>query len=458
VIKTLRARLTAWYLLILALTLGLFTALLYFSLSRTLSRHHDDELFEQATSLGEVLAKGPLDEAHIAYVLSGSRAASRFVMLRNDKGELLYRSPVLQFAEPNIGLHEVLVHAAARGSREPEFFTAMLEHSGAVRFVCIPLNQLASAYLQVGNPLGDVPSTLHSILFACLGIVPLVLILTSFGGWIIARRALAPMGSINSTLQAIQATDLSRRISVDTTDEELAQLVTTLNQLLDRLGHAFVDLRQFAADVSHQLQTPLTVMQGSVEGVRQSENPTDAARAIGDLAEEIRDMSAVVAGLRDLALADTSRPLERIDLSEAVREAAEIISALGEAKHVSVSSTITPGLAVKGDKIRLKQVVLNLGDNAVKYTPGGGRVDLGLNTEGQYAILRVADSGIGIDPQHLPHVFDRFYRVDAARAGADGTGLGLAIVKRIVELHGGTIHVESRPAAGSTFTVALPLA
>lgn len=459
VIKTLRARLTAWYVLILGLTLGLFTALLYVALSQTLSRHHDDELFEQATGLADMLANGPLDDTRIAGVLSGSRAASRFVMLRNDRGELLYRSPVLQFAEPNIGLHEALVHAAAHGSREPEFFTATLEHSGPVRFVCIPLNASASAaYLQVGNPLGDVPSTLHSIVLACLGIVPLVLILTSFGGWIIAKRALTPMHSIDSTLQAIQATDLSRRINVDTADEELARLVTTLNQLLDRLDHAFVDLRQFAADVSHQLQTPLTVMQGAVDVARQNENSTDGTRVLDDLAEEIRDMSAVVAGLRDLALADVSPLFERIDLSDSVREASEIISALGEVKQVSVKSTIEPGVAVKGDKIRLKQIVLNLGDNAVKYTPVGGRVEVELSTDGQRANLRVSDSGIGIDPQHLPHIFDRFYRVDASRAGADGTGLGLAIVKRIVELHGGTVHVESTPAAGSTFTVSLPLA
>jgi signal transduction histidine kinase len=444
--------------MILGLTLGLFAALLYVALSRTLYRHHDDELNEQAMSLADVLANGPLTEPRITDVLAGSRAASRFVMLRDNKGELLYRSPVLQFAEPNIGRHEALIHAAAHGAHEPQFFTATLEHSGPVRFVCIPLNMSANAYLQVGNPLGDVPSTLHAILLACLAIVPLVLVLTSFGGWMIARRALAPMQSIDATLQAIQATDLSQRINVATPDEELTRLVTTLNQLLDRLDHAFRGLRQFAGDVSHQLQTPLTLMQGAVDVALQNRDEAESTRALADVAEEIREMSAVIAGLRDLAVADAPQPLERLDFSEAVREASEIIGALGESKQIAVSSHIMPKVTVKGDKIRLKQIALNLGDNAVKYTPPGGHVTIDLSTSNGHAILRVTDSGAGIDRQHLPYVFDRFYRVDASRAGKHGTGLGLAIVKRIAELHGGSIGVDSQPNTGSTFTVTLPLA
>jgi signal transduction histidine kinase len=440
------------------LTLGLFTALLYVALSRTLYRHHDDELFEQAMNLADALGAGPMNEARIADVLSGSRAASRLVMLRDNQGELLYRSPILQLAEPNIGRHEALVHAAAHGTREPQFFTVALERSGAVRFVCIPLDDSAQVYLQLGNPLGDVPSTLRSLLIACLGLVPLVLTLTSFGGWLIARRALAPMRSIDATLQAIQATDLSRRIDVDTHDEELARLVTTLNGLLDRLDRAFLGLRQFAADVSHQLQTPLTVMQGSIDVALADRTPADLRSTLADIADEVRDMSAVVAGLRELALADVSQPLERLDLSEAVREAAEIVTALGEAKQVAVTSTIAPGLSLKGDKSRLKQIVLNLGDNAVKYTPAGGHVSVDLSAAQAEAILRVTDSGVGIDRPHLPHIFERFYRADASRAGTDGTGLGLAIVKRIVEIHGGRVEVTSEAGAGSTFTVVLPIA
>lgn len=460
-IKTLRARLTFWYLFTLALTLGLFTALLYLALSRTLQRHHDDELFEQAMGLADVLSGRPLTEAPIAEAIEGSRATSRFVMIRDNRGELLYRSPVLQFAEPNIGLHEVLIHAAAHGAQEPQFFTAMLERSGPVRFVCVPLNPASSAYLQLGNPLGDVPTTLESVLWACLGLVPLVLVLTSFGGWMIARRALAPMRSIDATLQAIQATDLSKRIDTRPADEELARLKTTLNQLLDRLDRAFVSLREFAGDVSHQLQTPLTVLHGSLDDALKAEGRPDAdQRLLEDLAEEIRDMSAIVSGLRDLALADASSPVDRreaVDLSETVHEAVEIISALGEPRQVSVTSRVEPGIKTRGDKTRLKQVALNLGDNAVKYTPAGGRVTVDLSTESREAVLRVTDSGMGIAAKHLPHVFDRFYRIDSARIGTEGTGLGLAIVKRIVEVHGGTVDAQSRVGAGSTFTVRLPL-
>jgi len=441
----------------LGLSLTFFSVLLYITLSRTLSSHHDEELSEQAISLADVLAGGPLNESRIADALAGSHAASRLVMLRDSKGDLLYRSPVLEFAEPNIGKHEVLVHTAAGGVRERQFFTVTLEHTGPVRFVCIPLDTSTSVYLQLGNPLGDVPSTLRAVLFACIGIVPLVLVVTSFGGWMIARRALAPMHAIDRTLQAIQATDLSKRIDVDAGDQELTQLITTLNRLLDRLDLAFRDLRQFAGDVSHQLQTPLTVMQSSVDAALQ-EPHEPAAGALADLAAEIGDMSAVVAGLGDLAMADAPTAHHRFDLSDATQEAVEIISALAEQKQVTVTPRIAPDVIVNGDKLRLKQIALNLGDNAVKYTPPGGHVTIDLSREGGQAVLRVGDTGIGIAPAHLAHIFERFYRVDTCRGRAGGTGLGLAIAKRIAEIHGGTIMVDSRPGAGSTFTVTLPLA
>ena len=458
-IDTLRARLAAWYLAVMVLALILFVALLYAILSRSLQDHHDEDLNREARSLAAALVDKPLTDAGVSEALAGSTAASQLVMLRDGLGELVYRSAVLQQSEPNIGRHEALVHAASHGSQSAEFFTVDLERSGPVRFICIPLPQHPGVYLQLGNPLGDIRATLRDVIAACLIAIPVVLIVTSFGGLMMARRALRPLRAIDSTLQEIQATDLSRRIDVYPPDRELAGLVATLNRLLDRLDRSFVSLRQFAADVSHELQTPLTIMKSALDNARRSSRPAgNESQVLEDLAEEVTNMSAVISSLRTLALADASLPGDRtevVNLSAIVDEAAELLAALGESRSVSVTTRVEPAVTVRGDPVRLKQVLLNLGDNAVKYTPAGGHVSIALTKEDADAILRVSDTGSGIPAAHLPHIFERFYRAESSR-GAGGTGLGLAIAKRIVEVHGGSIAVQSVEGTGSCFTVRLP--
>jgi signal transduction histidine kinase len=334
-----------------------------------------------------------------------------------------------------------------------------LERSGLVRFICIPLAQQPGVYLQLGNPLGDIQATLRDVIAASLICIPIVLVLTSFGGWFMAQRALRPLRAIDATLQEIQATDLSRRIDVYPADGELAGLVTTLNRLLDRLDRSFVSLRQFAADVSHELQTPLTVMKSALDNARRSPRSTAAeSQVIEDLAEEVTNMSAVITSLRTLALADASLPKERteaVNLSSIIDEAVELITALGESRSVTVTAHVEPGVTVRGDPVRLKQILLNLGDNAVKYTPADGHVTIDLASDADEAVIRVTDTGKGISAEHVPHIFERFYRADSSR-GAGGTGLGLAIVKRVVEVHRGTIDVESVEGRGARFTVRLP--
>ena len=458
-IRSLRGRLIAWHLGILAVSLVLFSVLLHQSLSRSLYRHHDAELASEAERLVPTLIG--IDFSRGAPpALGPSQIAEQYAVVRSPQGELLYRSRFLQVAEPNIGQHEALVHAATVVTETPLFFTAQLERAGPVRFVCIPIGTPPLAYLQLGRPLGDVPDTLRSVAIACAFLVPVILLLMSFGGWAIASRALAPMKSIDESLQAIQATDLSRRIAVPA-DAELERLVTTLNRLLDRLEKAFSSLKQFAADVSHQLQTPLTVMKGTAEvALGSPRSPSEYQRTLAELREEVDDMTRVLADLRALTLADAGPETgerELVDLADIVREAAEIIDALAESKGVSLETAIEPGVTVWGSGIGLKQVLLNLGDNAVKYTAAAGRVTLKLEARGGEAVITISDTGIGIPADDLPHVFDRFYRVAGTGLSPAGTGLGLAIVKRIVEAHGGAIVVDSRPGQGSIFTVRLPL-
>lgn len=456
--ETLRARLTLWYVAALTLTLSAFAVLLFGALSRTLYQHHDQELLADGHRVARLLAGVPLSENAIAQALRDLDSVPPLLMVRNHAGDLIYRSPVLQVVEPSIGRHEALVHAAAHAPRDPEFFTVTLERSGLVRFICTPIERAPAAYVQVGNPLGDVQATLHAVAVASLTLIPFVILLTSFGGWLIAGRALAPIQSIDRTLRAIEATDLSRRVEVQAADRELHGLVGTLNGLLARLERAFQDLRHFAADTSHQLQTPLTVIKNTIEDARQAQGD-ELPKLFDGLEQEVDDMSAVVADLQTLSLADadvggTARA--DVDFSALCTEAVEIVTALGEAVDVNVHGEVSQGVHVSGDPVKLKQLVLNLGDNAVKYTRSGGRVVLRLHRENGQAVLQVADNGIGIAVDQLPRIFDRFYRVPTAPRDGRGSGLGLAIAKRIVEVHHGTIEVSSELGKGTQFTARLP--
>ena len=455
---TLRARLTAWYVAAVSLTLTAFALLMYVWLSGTLLRHHDPELLAAADRIARLLQGVPLDEAHVASAI-GALEDAPLLMIRDGSGGLIYRSPMLALAEPTIGQHEALVHAVMMGLTAPEFFTVTLERSGSVRFICTPIDRTPPAYVQVGNSLGEVPATLHSVAVASLTLIPFVVVLTSFGGWMIARRALAPIDAIDSTLRSIEATDLSRRVDLHPADRELSGLMRTINGLLARLERAFKDLRDFTADASHQLQTPLTVMKSTIEMARRS-RPQVTATILDDLDEEVTDMSAVVSELQSLSLADADGQggmATDVDLSAVCEDAVEILTALGEIKEVAVFGDIAAGIHVPGHPQKLKQMVLNVGDNAIKYTPAGGRVTIALRSAAPVAVIDVSDTGIGISAAERPHVFDRFYRVSSAGVGTTGTGLGLAIAKRIVEVHGGQIAVDSTVGHGTRFRVTLPL-
>lgn len=454
--ESLRARLTFWYLSALAVALSTFALLLYGWLGQTLYRHHDADLEANAARITRALVGVATVEPAVAQALRTIDAVPRMTMVRGREGELIYRSPLLQVAEPTIGRHEALVHAAAHAPAAPEFFNVSLEQSGLVRFICTPIPGDPAAYLQIGNPLGDVPATLHAVAVASLVLIPLVVLFTSMGGWLIAGRALAPIAFISGTLRDIQATDLSKRVELNPADRELHDLVNTINGLLARLNRVFDDLRQFAADASHQLQTPLAVMKGTIEMIGRA--PTERqATLLDDLDQEVNDMSAVIADLQALSLADADiqrAQRQEVDFSALCLEVIDIVSALGEARHVVVHGDIPPGVRLVGDEVKLKQVLLNLGDNAIKYTPPGGVVRYRLRRDAAFAVVDVSDTGHGISAADLPRVFERFYR--ATGGAARGAGLGLAIVKRFVEVHQGEISVSSEPARGTTFSIRLP--
>jgi heavy metal sensor kinase len=272
---------------------------------------------------------------------------------------------------------------------------------------------------------------------------------------------LKPVEQIARTAREIEESDLSRRIEVRSEDE-LGRLASTLNQMIGRLERAFGRQRQFTADASHELRTPLAVIQAeSTLALRKERTEIDYRKSLELVSREAAHMSALVDKLLFLARSDTGKEqlnLEAVNLKELVNDLASEIAPLCQEKRLECKLDPLENQVVQGDKVELKQLFFNLLDNAIRYTPSGGIVSVSVERKGDTAVVAIRDSGIGIPEEHIPHIFERFYRVDEARSRAEGgTGLGLSICQHIAQVHGGRIEVESQVGQGSTFSVFLPL-
>jgi signal transduction histidine kinase len=297
-----------------------------------------------------------------------------------------------------------------------------------------------------------------------LVIAPVILVGSIGLGYVLADISLRPLEGMVDELEAItDGRSLHRRLA-PVSAEELARLANTMNRMLARLEESFGSLRRFTADASHELKTPLMVLRAGVErAMNTPRTPTEALQPMEEVLEEIHRMSEMVENLLTLARADEGGArlaVEPGDLRDLVGEASETAGILGEQNNIAVRTEVpSDPVVVAIDRSRIRQLLLNLVTNAIKYTPSGGKVSLGLVDQGEAAAIVVGDNGIGIPLGDLPYIFDRFYRVDPARTRTGerpGTGLGLAITKWIAEAHGGHITVQSRIGKGTVFTVTLP--
>jgi len=306
-------------------------------------------------------------------------------------------------------------------------------------------------------------ATLTQVLIMLAVGLPLAVGVAVAGGFVLVRRALAPVERITAKAEEITQLNLSERLPVVRSGDELERLSVSLNHMISRLEDAIRGSKQFVADASHELRTPLTVMRGELEAMAQdAQLGAETREALGSVLEEVDRLAEIVEGLFALSRLDAGEAHAewvRFDLAELAATTADQMSLLAEDKQVSVACDSAAGVTVEGDRARLKQVVVNLLDNAIKYTPRGGRVSLTVRREGGYAVLDVTDNGIGIPADALGQVFKRFYRVDGSRSReGGGAGLGLSIVKSICVAHGAEVEVRSAPGAGSTCRIRQPLA
>jgi signal transduction histidine kinase len=291
---------------------------------------------------------------------------------------------------------------------------------------------------------------------------PVVLILSAFAGYFVSRRALNPVDRLIVSARSISIGNLSRRLPVSATGDELARLADTCNDMLERLEKAVGQITRFTADASHELRSPLAFIRTVAECALSTPGlDAETAEAFRDIVSETDTASMLLTDMLTLARADSGHvdsTFETVDLAALVQDVTLKNQSLAIARAQKLAVRVdAPNLFVMGDAARLRRLLWILTDNAMKYTPAGGMIEVSLSSLDGRAAVAVTDDGIGIPQAALPHIFDRFFRVDAARSQQEGTGLGLAIAKWIAEIHLASIEVQSEEKKGSTFRVVFPL-
>ncbi|HEU4758388.1 MAG TPA: heavy metal sensor histidine kinase [Dehalococcoidia bacterium] len=457
--RSVRARLTLWYVLLVAVILAAFSAGIFLALRKSLTDNLNNSLENRASLLlGIVTFESDRPEIP-GVVFSGDPAeAEQFARVFDSRGEVTFDSS----PAGAVPVNRPIVERALAGEATTRHVRAGGQNL-RVRTLPIQRDSQVMGALEVGLSQDDVNDTLRTLLLILAAAYPLTLGVASFGGLFLAGRALSPIDQLTGLARRISAEDLSQRLALDLPDDELGRLARTFNEMIARLDEAFRRQRRFTADASHELRTPLTAIKGHTEvALQRDRGPEAYKRALTAINEEVDRMIRLTGSLLTLARADSGQiplHLERVDLAEVVNAAAEHVRPAAQRKGVRLE--VVPGRQVHlaADEDLLLQLLLNLLDNAVKYTPPGGEVRVDWEANGAEVALRVRDTGSGIDREHLPHIFDRFYRVDKARSRAEGgAGLGLSICRWIAEAHGGAISVESAPPEkGSTFSVRFPL-
>jgi two-component system, OmpR family, sensor kinase len=459
---SLRTQLTLWYGLLLLAALAGCSSFLYLTMASSAMRDFDAVLRVRASEVAHELDTGEdpyLDPADVSpgelepATLDEQSEPGAYVQVLDHHGEEVANSGT-RLPTDSQQLATALNGREAIGD-------VPLGGSSRIRVLSMPViieNRLVGV-VQVGQTTQLLDQTLARMQRLLLGGSLGTLLLAVLSGWFLAGRALRPLARITATAQHIADTrDFSQRIPLAGTGSEVGTLGRVFNEMVSRIETAFDYQRQFLADTSHELRNPLTVIRGNLGLLRQDVDADTRVVAALEAEAEAARMSRLVDSLMLLARADAGQELERsaVQLDDLVQQVVARARLVADGRRLRVSARHPA--AVLGDADRLTQVLWNLVENAIRYTPRGKAIELRLERAAGQAVLAVADEGVGIEPEHLPHIFERFYRVDKARSRhTGGSGLGLAIVEYLVRAHGGTIQVRSAPDRGTCFTIHLPL-
>lgn len=451
-----RARLTLWYVAVLALIIVALGMFLGYRLRADLVDGLDQTLVTRAQQISLALGSGDFEDIGDVK-LSGLPSGNAIAQILDADGRVVQTAGDPDPGKPLVS--GAVIRAAGRGSVRGQVQIHHGEDSEPYRYLAVRLS--GDRILVLGTPMETIEAAVRRLVILLAVGVPGALALAGAGGFLLASRALRPIDRMTRTAASIGSDDLSARLHAPAIHDEVGRLATTLNQMLARLQAAIEEQRRFTADASHELRTPLSIMQAEIDvALRSPDVSAEGQAALQSTGEEVQRMTRVVEDLLLLARADEGvleLSLAPVDLAEVAAEVAERFRPQAQDKGVTIVADTPLSAMVWGDQERLRRLISNLVGNAVKYTPAGGRIDVVAVADTHWVRLEVADTGVGIAPEALPHVFDRFFRADTARSRADGgAGLGLAISLWIAKAHGGSIDVQSQISRGSRFIVRLP--
>jgi heavy metal sensor kinase len=459
--RNVRSRLTLWYVLVLASLLAVYAGVASLFLFLSLREDFDRNLVQDVETVEGMLEKEPNGHVslHAIHPDIGEPRIGHFIEVWSPDGSLLYRSAALQ-NQPLGG-----PPGPGEGLQDPTPANTRLPNGTRIRLASSVFHvedrrvilRVAYSEERLWRELGEFGEVL---LFG----FPIAVLLAGIGGYALARKALAPIDSMATQAKTISAERLDDRLSIENPEDELGKLGTVFNDMLGRLQAAFDQLRRFTSDASHELRTPLTAIRSVGEvALQDHRSPAEYRDVIGSMLEEVDRLTRLSESLLALSRADSGHvhlQREDIPLLRLAKEASALVEVLAEEKRQRIDIEGGEDLIVSVDRLILRQAIVNLLDNAIKYSPTESRIIVRMKSGGDKQVfLDVVDQGPGITGEHQPYVFDRFYRVDKARTREwGGAGLGLSITRWAVEAHGGEITLKSEESRGSTFRISLPLA
>jgi two-component system OmpR family sensor kinase len=458
--RSFKVRLTLWYALVTTLVLAVFAVTAYEVVEHRLEAELDRQL-----RIDFDLVEAQLDEdatGAIRYLVHGAHGDEGFARLSawfevwSEKGRVLLR----HWPVPEENITNSLPAPSGSTLR---FYEVELEQDVHVRVMERPARvEETGVVMRIFRDESDMRRTLNEIVEVFVLVLPLAVLVASLGGYWMAQRSLRPVAAMAEQAQKITMESLAARLPNPNPGDEFGQLATVFNETLQRLESSFFELKRFTADASHELRTPLTSLR-TVGEVALQRNPTpeELRETIGSMLEEAERLDALTASLLTLARLESEGvggTRERVDVSALSREVGTTLGVLAAEKAQTIEVNGAEGVAPMADKVLLRQALLNIVHNAIRYSPRGTSITIETRSTAAEASISVTDKGPGIPREHQAKIFERFYRIDKARSRQDGGhGLGLAIAKWSIERQGGRVEVQSNGTTGSTFRILLPV-
>lgn len=461
--RSVRFRLTVWYSLAFFIASAVIFASFYLITKQTLYSQTDTTLNSHGSSIVKVITREESTSCQSCQMMARDSFLSEFseipgmvVILMDNTGNIVGSSITIDRSDKKL---QQLFEQVSKA--QSPYITDHIISSLKMRFWIDPIykdGQLLGVVF-VGHPIDVIEKSLNNLLLMLGAVFVVFLIPTIFGGYLLARSAIRPITSISEKLKKISSENLDERVITPNTNDEIEELAITFNSLLDRIGEAFKREKQFIGDVAHELKTPLATQRSNIEVVRERDrDKKEYVKALDETLIDNKRMSKTLENILDLAWseAEVTSHFETFNLSELIEEIRELAAKIATSKNIKIAGVTVPNIQIHGKRDKLFHAIVNIVDNAVKYSQSNGIVSISLHKTPHKIYLRIIDNGMGIVKKDLPHIFERFFR-GTKNDKTSGSGLGLAIAQAIISSHHGKIDIESIVGHGTSVSVSFPI-